>query len=402
MPGVYDGDERMGTNAAIEIERKNLRLAALSAMAALCAGPISLRTESGTLLSFQLPRIHSWIDSIFATATDRMHIIGRRALKSLILHNSGQLFILDHTIDCCYTAENPKALDSYFTVIADILIENTNYPYQYWRILGVVLFTLGNETRDVRMKSAQLLRILDERQQNSSKLQDFDIRISDKTTAVYKKAQFEYSRRLAQAHPEIAFTLFSEFSLHFKYVGQDAQRNMVAAILPWLQTVELQVDENGGPTGVSYMLLSNMFEITIQSSTVLHNEIQALWQALATGPHPGNIQLILDFIIHQSLSRREQNFVGYAKQVVVYLSFSSPSTNIDALVVEFFLQQITPKTMVTDKRSSEQMLPDTEGLPYVADLTSLLPTGLKQVSDLHCDEACADLIRLGYHLVKSP
>ena len=220
VPAVYDGDERMGTNVAIEIERKNLRLASLSAMAALCAGPISLRTESGTLLSFQLPRIHSWIDSIFATATDRMHIIGRRALKSLILHNRGELYLLDHTIDCCYTAESLKALDSYFTVIADVLIENTKYPYQYWRILGVVLFTLGNETRDVRMRSAQLLRILDERQQNSSKLQDFDIRISDKTTAVYKKAQFEYSRRLAQAHPEIAFTLFSEFSLHFKYVGQ--------------------------------------------------------------------------------------------------------------------------------------------------------------------------------------
>ena len=132
---------------------------------------------------------------------------------------------------------------------------------------------------------------------------------------------------------------------------------MVAAILPWLQTVELQVDENGGPTGVSYMLLSNMFEITIQSSTVLHNEIQALWQALATGPHPGNVQLILDFIIHQSLTRREQNFVEYAKQVVVYLSFSSPSTNIDALVVEFFLQQLTPKTMVTDKRASEHIIP---------------------------------------------
>jgi hypothetical protein len=366
--------ERLNLSAAMEIEKKNLRIAALSAMAALCAGPISIKTESKAILQFHLPRMLSWIESIFATVSDKMHAIGRRALKELIIHNIEHLVIMEHSVERCYRAERPKALESYFEVVSQVLIEHNDYPLAFWRILGAVLFTLGNENRDIRMKSAHLLRTLEERQQKSSKLQDFDISISDKTTAVYKLAQFEYSKRLSKAHSELAFVIFSEFSLHFKNVTTDHQRNMVAAILPWIQIIELQLDPNGGPTAVSYMLLSNLFEITIRSSNVLHNEVQALWQALATGPHGGNVQLILDFIITLSLERREQNFVDYAKQIVVYLS----ATPAGARVIEFFLLQLIPKNMVNEKKTVEQMPPDMKGLPYVADLAAILPTGHKQ------------------------
>ena len=72
------------------------------------------------------------------------------------------------------------------------------------------------------------------------------------------------------------------------------------------------------------MLLANLLEITTKASGGLHNEVQALWQALATGPHGGNVQLVLDFVISLCLDRREQSFVDYAKQIVVYLS-STPA-----------------------------------------------------------------------------
>ena len=367
--------ERLNLNAAMEIEKKNLRIAALSAMASLCAGPISIKTESKSVLQFQLPRMLSWLESIFATPSDKVHAIGRRALKNLIIHNIDYPYIMEHAIQRCYNAARPKALGSYFEVVTGVLIEQQGYPLEFWRILGAVLFTLGNENRDIRMKSAHLLRTLEERQQRSSKLQDFDISISDKTTAVYKLAQFEYSKRLAKAHSALAFHIFSEFSLHFKSVSTEYQRNMVAAMLPWIQTINLQVEPSGGPTANSYMLLSNLFEITIGSSNVLHNEVQALWQALATSPHGGNVQLILDFIILLSLERREQNFVDYAKQIVVYLS----ATPAGSRVIEFFLLQLVPKNMVNEKKS-EQTPPDMKGLPYVANLSEILPMGNKQVS----------------------
>ena len=319
----------------------------------------------------------SWIDTIFATSNHKMHAIGRRALKLLLVHNPEHLGIVEHAIEQCYRTESPLALESYFGVVCEILIQQPDYPLPYWKILSIIVLTLGNEDREIRMKSAHLIRTLDERLQKSTNLQEFDISISDKTRAVYKSAQFEYSRRLAKANADIAFMIFSEFSLHYKMTRTDHQRNLVVAVLPWLQILELQVDPGtGSPTAASYMLLANMFEITICSSSAMHNEVQALWQALATGPHAGNVQMILDFIIYLSLDRRDQNFVEYAKQIVVYLS----STPAGSRVLEFFMLQLTPKNMVNDKNHADVVMPDTRSLPYVADLTSLLPMGTKQVS----------------------
>ncbi len=93
-----------------------------------------------------------------------------------------------------------------------------------------------------------------------------------------------------------------------------------------------------GPSPQSYVLLANLLELTIKSSAALHNEVQALWQALGDGASSGNVRLVLDFIMSLCLERREQNFVEYAKQIVVFLA----STNITPgnKVVEFLLLQI--------------------------------------------------------------
>ncbi len=371
--------EQGTVTAAMEIEKRNLRTAALSAMAALCAGPISVTTESGAILQFDIRRILAWIESIFNSGSDRINIIGRRALKNLIIYNQEYPYLLQHCITRCYIADVPKVLESYFAVVTEVLLEHTDYPCPFWKLLGLCLFTLGNDQSDIRSRSARVLRSLEERQQvaRSAKIRDFDISISDKTKAVYKLAQFEISKRLAKQYPELAFHIFSEFSLYFKSLQPFAQRNVIAAILPWIQTIELQLDPNGGPTAQSYVLLANLLELTIKSSAAMHNEVQALWQALATGPHPGNVRLVLDFIISLCLERREQNFVEYAKQIVVFLASAPSQPGIK--VVEFLLSQITPKAMIpTEKRDIAPPPPDINQLPYCADLAEALPVGTKQ------------------------
>ncbi|KAJ4158196.1 uncharacterized protein LMH87_008731 [Akanthomyces muscarius] len=369
--------ERGTVTAAMEIEKRNLRNAALSAMAALCAGPVTFTTESGVTLQFDVRRMLAWVEAIFNSGSDRMNVTGRLALKNLVIHNKDYPYLLDHCIARCYLAEAPKVLESYFMVCMDVLQECPDYPCPFWKMLGLCLFTLGNDQSEIRSKSAAALRSLELRQQRNSKIRDFDISIADKTQAVYKLAQFEISKRLANSYTELAFHIVSEFTLYFKDLQPHAQRNVVAVILPWIQAIELKLDPNGGPTAQSYVLLANLLEITIKSSVALHNEVQALWQALATGPHPGNVRLVLDFIMQLCLERREQNFVEYAKQIVVFLSTTSGTPGIK--VVEFLLLQITPKAMVpNEKRDSMPPPPDVSALPYCADLNEALPVGTKQ------------------------
>lgn len=381
-------------NSAIEKEKNELQTAALGAMAALCAGPLNFVADNRILMQFDVRRMLSWIAAIFEAPSDRTHAIGRRALQNLIVHNLDQPYMMAQTLRMCYTARMPKALTSYFEVVTKVLTQNTTVTTPFWKILCAGLYTLGNEDSNIRMKSAGLLRTLEERQGKTSKLQDLDISVSDKTTAVYKLAQFEISRRLAKQHPELAFHVFSEFSAYFNELQPDHQRNMVSGMLPWIQTIELQLDPNGGPTATSYMLLVNLFEITVKSSITLHNEIQALWQALATGPYAGNVQLVLDFIITICLDKKEHNFVIYAKQIVVFLS----KTLAGARVIEYLLLQINPKNMVAERREPAQAPVDTTGLPYIADLADVLPSGAKQ-NGLSLGQLCMILL---VDLVVSP
>ena len=320
----------------------------------------------------------SWIDSIFATPAEKTHVIGRRALKNLIMHNKEHSFLLARSIEMFYHAETSLALESYIEVVVQILTDYKENNAPFYKVLGACLFILGNENNGLRMRSAKLLRTLEERQQKNSKLQDLDISVSDKTAAIYKLAQFEVSSRLSKQHSELAFHVFSDFSFYFKSMKADQQRSMVAAILPWVQTVELQIDQSGDPSAPSYMILVNLFEITVLYGTVLHNEISALWQALATGPHGGNVQLVLDFIISLCLNRREQNFVAFAKQIVVHIS----STPAGLKVIEFLLMHITPKSMVQERRDNVSAPPDASTFSYLADLSTILPSGNKQVSFL--------------------
>lgn len=372
-----ESTERGTVTAAMEIEKRNLRTAALSSMAALCAGPINVTTESGVTLQFDVRRMLAWIEAIFNSGSDRMNVIGRRALVNLIVHNQEYPYLLEHCIARCYLADVPKVLESYFTVTTQVLQEYAEYPCAFWKVLGLGLFTLGNDQSDIRTKSSILLRALETRQGRNSKIQDFDISISDKTQAVYKLAQFEISKRLATQYTDLAFHIFSEFTLYFKDLQPAAQRNTVAVILPWIQSIELKLDPNGGPTAQSYVLLANLLEITIKSSGALHNEVQALWQALATGPHPGNVRLVMDFIISLCLERREQNFVEYAKQIVVFLSTTNSGPGIK--VVEFLLMQITPRAMVPNEKKEAVPPPaDINLFPYCADLSEALPVGTKQ------------------------
>ncbi|KAF2103565.1 hypothetical protein NA57DRAFT_64051 [Rhizodiscina lignyota] len=360
-------------NARMEIEKRNLRTAALSAMAVLCGGPISITTDSKTNLQFDVNRLLSWIDSIFEDVSDRTHTIGRRALKNVILHNTEHNYLMDRAIEMCYTAKSPKSLESYFEVVREILLEHADMTQAFSKMLPACLYILGNEQSILRTRAARLLRSLEEREQNISKLQDLDISVSDKTIAVYKNAQFEVSHRLSQLYGHLAPFVFAEFSRYFKDLQPDHQRNLVAAMLPWIQAIELQVEPSGEPTSTTYMLLVNLFEITVRCGTVLHNEIQALWQALATGPHAGNVRLILDFIINLCLEKKEQNFVDYSRQIVVYLS----GTPAGSKVVEFLLMQIEPKAMVFENKDPFVLPPEAITLPYFADLNQVLPVGNK-------------------------
>jgi len=349
-------------------ERSQLRNAAQNAMATLCAGPV--RSVSGnTLQEFNVLKMLTWVDNMLKTESDKTHITARRALKNIITNNISFPVLLEFVIEKLYLAPTAKGLESYVEVISEVLMGGEAPAVPFWKVLSALLFILGSDRSTVRMKSARLLRFFDEMQRRGSKLQDLEISISDNTTAVNKKAHFEISQRLALQHSEHAFHVFSEFSKHFPQLDADHRRSIVLSLLPWIKTVELQLDPTGGITASSYMLLVNLLHLTISYQNTLHHEIQALWQALATGPHAGNVKLILDFIIDLILDRRDAMLVQVAKHIVVFLS----STPAGQKVIESLLLEVNPRTMWEEKGRDVRQPAGIDQFPFLASLAPASP-----------------------------
>lgn len=332
--------------------------------------------ESKAMLHFDIEAVFRWVEAIFQTPSDRLHRIGRRALKNVLMHNQGSTLLLSQVIRRCYVSDaTPKATQSYFAVVSDVLIEVPDYLHGLYQTISLCLFKIGDENAEVRTKAATLLRVTEERNFPISKVQDYEVSISDKTAAVYKRAQFELSKALSKIHPEEALHVFSEFTMFFGVVDAKAQRGILAVLLPWIQTFELQLDPNADPTPASYMIMANLFEITIKFSNKIHNEVEALWVALANAPYAGNVKVILEFIINQSLERREQSFVEFGKQVVVFLA----STPAGAKLVEALIGYLQPRLMTINQREPSP-LPEETQFPYLASLSAALPAANKQVS----------------------
>ena len=292
--------------------------------------------------------------------------------------------LLDHCIHMCYLMESSLAVNSYIEVVSEVVQKNPQYSVAPEQILALCIFSLGNDDQSVRQKATRLLRSCEALQSSILRIQEYDIAILDKTKTVHKDAQYGISEKLAQQHRELAVPLFSEFSCYYQKLMDrpQIQRNMVGPMLPWTCNIELQVDSSGSLMGFTHMILMNMFELTMRTGNILHNEINALWLSFGRGPHRGNIQLILDFVMALCLDRMEPRFIEVAKQVVVCLA----GTKYDSAkyqIIEYLLLKITPKSMVVESNQAVKPPVGDMRFTYVATLnTDQIPHGLKQVSQM--------------------
>lgn len=99
-----------------------------------------------------------------------------------------------------------------------------------------------------------------------------------------QKVLFEISVKLASLHSKDSFTYISYLTKYFNLVDNSTRRDILACLLPWVQTVELkykgQEDDTVEKTGPqsssqpfnneidapSLMVLNNLFEITVKFS----------------------------------------------------------------------------------------------------------------------------------------
>ncbi|RUS29529.1 cell morphogenesis C-terminal-domain-containing protein [Jimgerdemannia flammicorona] len=304
---LKDTKERSSMIASMEEERKALETAALSAMAALCRGPVMAymgRDKARqNVIQFDIMNLLSWIDAVFASKDSKLHVIARfvhfyclhelRALEAILIYNQNQPALLDDVIEQCY-AGNPKLefTQGYFLALADIVTRVDDYPHKFHQIMCLALFKAGDPKKLVRQQAIQLLRVVEEHIVRDSCAKDYEIGIMSTLPIIYKQTQILLSLRLAQDHQNMSDPMLSEMTQRFENISPNYQREVLGYMLPWIRNADLSVGPQDTELSPSaFMLLSNIFFLTIKYGDVYVKEIEALWVHLLAD-HVRNVRAI--------------------------------------------------------------------------------------------------------------
>ncbi|ODV87445.1 hypothetical protein CANARDRAFT_26842 [[Candida] arabinofermentans NRRL YB-2248] len=364
MKEAASKSDAVSLQATLELQKRQLQYSAISCMTSLCSSPIANEDDS-----FNIPRLLSWIDSLFGTYNDKIHSLARKALLEILTANPDSDEIVDEVIKKCYTHD--PSLGDYFITLSEAIVKGADSKYPVYRLLALTLFSSGSDNINVRAAASNLIEYTEMKFYGTNKSASFADGICCRSRVIYKRTLFELSTHFATAYPEERFKMISELTKLFHVVGSSPRRDILAVLLPWVQTVELNIAPDHPNRSNSLMVLFNFFEITVKLSHKIQNEVEALWVALGSGANGANLKEIYTFIVDHSLESKNLAFIECSRQVIVSLSTIKTGANL----VELLLCNLEPKSMIpTDKRISEGEKEkkaeelDTEELPYVADL----------------------------------
>ncbi|KAG0168637.1 Cell morphogenesis protein PAG1 [Apophysomyces sp. BC1034] len=373
-----DSRERASMTQLMEEERKALETAALSAMATLCRGPLyaflGQKKQRQAVIQFDMLNVLRWIDAVFESPDPKYHITARRALEAVLTYNQDQSLLIDDIIEQCY-AGNPKLefTQGYFQAFADIVCRTEDYPCHIHQIMSLAVFKAGDSKKAIRKSAIHLLRTIEERVFADSCANEYEIGITSSLPAIYKHTQTLLSARLALDHPEQTYSMLSEITQRFEHISPSSQREVLIYMLPWLRKVDLSVGPQDNDLSASaFMVLSNLYYITIKFGDIYVKEIAALWSQLVD--HGRNVRAVIMYLLDMGLEKRNPYFLIHAKRVLVCLG----RTQAFNKVVEEVIAEITPRSMVPQLKDASNRHAHAFPLLFVADTEKVLSTYAKR------------------------
>lgn len=287
-----------------------------------------------------------------------------------MIYNQDQTVLLDDIIEQCY-AGNPKLefTQGYFQALAEIVTKVEDYPCHIHQIMSLALFKSGDAKKAIRKTAINLLRVIEERVFADSCAKEYEIGITSSLPAIYKHTQTLLSARLALDHPEQTYSMLSEITQRFEHISPNSQREVLTYMLPWHRKADLNVGPHDTELSASaYMVLSNLYYITVKFGDIYVKETAALWSQLVDNGR--NVRAIIMYLLDMGQETRNPWFLIHAKRVFVCLG----RTHAFATVTEEVIAEITPRSMVPQLKEASTRHAHAFPMLFVADTEKVLPS----------------------------
>lgn len=350
-------------------EAQKLTRASAAAMTALCCpaffaadlastSPIAPR---GLDLDEPLEIIPTidWIGALFREAPEGIRHSARKALQLLLSQGVNQAALLDEVLRRAFhSAEEPAETTEFFNVVADVIIADDNHGFTTSQTMCLGLSNLCAPAVPRRARAFNLLEKLASRHAETQprNLAKYEASILSTDLATYLVAQCRASACLAEAFPEEAHAVVSEFALRLPQTSSQ-RAPLIRALQPWLGVCSL-VTQLGVMSSDGHSTMINLLALTVQFQALQAEDVQALWQQVTVRPFPHHASIVTKYLVEQCVSRGCPELVEYAQHILAGLS----DTDVGAMIYE---ELCTYVEGIGDASNSQPT--DTQSLPPVSD-----------------------------------
>lgn len=147
-------------------------------------------------------------------------------------------------------------------------------------LVSLGLYGLVADKEDTRTYAVDLLSAVETKLHNSSYTKVFKERLANSSKTVYKSTAKEISSIFAELlSQELCLRIFSSLVRILDLFPFEIKRDLLVLMVPWVNKFTLKSVEELD----TFMVLNNLFFITIDLNDSLPNEVEQLWISLARG-----------------------------------------------------------------------------------------------------------------------
>ncbi|CCF60234.1 hypothetical protein KAFR_0J01700 [Kazachstania africana CBS 2517] len=336
--------DKTAITAGIEFQKNRLETIILEAMVILCSDPITKKLNNSSnipvIVSFDIKGLLSWIESLFNSQNETVKNLGVRALENLLEKNreNSQLF-KDVAVQCISQHDSPSVAVLYYITLCKSVLNLDDLILDEDELVSLGLYGLVSDKEDTRTYAVDLLSAVETKLHNSSYTKVFKERLANSSKSVYKSTAKEISTIFAELlSQELCLRIFSSLVRILDLFPFEIKRDLLVLMVPWVNKFTMKsIDDLE-----TYMVLNNLFHITIDLNNRLPKEVEQIWISLGKGNSFQNTYVSLEYIIETAIQRRNPAFVQKARDVVLYLANVPGSIGL----LDTLLDNLEPKSMI--------------------------------------------------------
>lgn len=362
--------DRTAITAGIEFRKSRLERVALETMVVLCSDTITKTLhdvpEMPVVISFDIASLLSWIESLFNAEDDFFKNMGVSALENLLEMNAknNQLF-KDVAIQCAAHHKRPQVSVLYYITLCKTLLKMDNLILEEDELVSLCLFGIVSDREDARSYAIDLLSAVETKIHNSFYTKVFKERLASSSKTVYKSTAKEISSMFAELlSQELCLKIFSSLIGTMDSFNFETKKDILTLLAPWVNKFTLKSTEELD----TFMILNNLFYVTIDLNEKLPIEVEQLWISLGKGNAFQNIHVSLEFIMAVSIHHRNPNFVQHARDVVLYLGNVPGGIGL----IDNLTSNLEPKSMIPVTKSDVREPTENEKGYFIADIWARL------------------------------